>query len=72
MPPAGSLEIIYPAVRMGANAVYLGADIFSARGNAGNFNREQLLEAVKYCHARNVTVILPVIHLFMMMKWNQL
>ena len=34
--PAGSLEVIYPAVRMGANAVYLGADIFSARGNAGN------------------------------------
>ena len=54
--PAGSLEVIYPAVRMGANAVYLGADIFSARGNAGNFNREQLLEAVKYCHARNVAV----------------
>lgn len=26
--PAGSLEVIYPAVRMGANAVYLGADIF--------------------------------------------
>lgn len=54
--PAGSLEVIYPAVRMGANAVYLGADIFSARGNAGNFNHEQLLEAVKYCHARNVAV----------------
>lgn len=54
--PAGNLEVIYPAVRMGANAVYLGADIFSARGNAGNFNREQLLEAVKYCHARGVAV----------------
>lgn len=54
--PAGSLEVIYPAVRTGADAVYLGADIFSARGNAGNFNREQLLEAVKYCHARNVAV----------------
>lgn len=54
--PVGSPEVIYPAVRMGANAVYLGADIFSARGNAGNFNREQLLEAVKYCHARNVAV----------------
>ena len=54
--PAGSPEVIYPAVRMGANAVYLGADIFSARGNAGNFNREQLLDAVKYCHARNVAV----------------
>lgn len=54
--PAGSPETIFPAVRMGADAVYLGAELFSARGNAGNFGREELHNAVKYCHARGVAV----------------
>lgn len=54
--PAGSPEAILPAVRMGADAVYLGAELFSARGNAGNFNRDELREAVTYCHACGVAV----------------
>lgn len=54
--PAGSPESVFPAVRMGADAIYLGAGLFSARGNAGNFSREELSETVKYCHARGVTV----------------
>ena len=46
--PAGSMESLQAAVRSGANAVYLGAESFSARGNAKNFSREQLREAVEY------------------------
>ena len=38
--PAGSMESIYPAVRMGANAVYIGAWKMSARSSAHNFDRE--------------------------------
>ena len=56
--PAGGLESVYPAVRMGANAVYLGAWKLSARTSAQNFNREDLKKAVEYCHARGVKVYL--------------
>ncbi len=56
--PAGSLESIYPAVRMGANAVYIGAWKMSARSSAQNFNKEELKTAVEYCHARGVKVYL--------------
>lgn len=58
--PAGSFESIYPAVRMGADAVYLGATRFSARGNAGNFDELQLTQAVSYCHAHDVKVYLTL------------
>ena len=56
--PAGSMESIYPAVRMGANAVYIGAWKMSARSSAQNFDREELKTAVEYCHARGVKVYL--------------
>ena len=58
--PAGSMESVYPAVRMGADAVYLGAEQFSARAGARNFSRQELKEAVEYCHIRNVKVYLAV------------
>ncbi len=58
--PAGSMEALIAAVRSGANAVYLGAEHFSARGNAQNFSREQLREAVEYCHLAGVAVHLAV------------
>lgn len=58
--PAGSIESLIAAVRSGANAVYLGAESFSARGNAQNFTREQLKEAVEYCHLVGVAVHLAV------------
>lgn len=54
--PVGSPESVAPAVRAGADAIYLGAKLFSARGNAGNFSREELAKAVKYCHERGTAV----------------
>ncbi|MBQ9083294.1 MAG: U32 family peptidase [Clostridia bacterium] len=58
--PAGSPECLEPAVRCGADAVYLGASRFSARGNAANFDREALSAAVRYCHGRGVKVYLAL------------
>lgn len=58
--PAGSMESLQAAVRSGANAIYLGAESFSARGNAQNFSREQLREAVEYCHLAGVAVHLAI------------
>ena len=58
--PAGGPESLEPAVRCGADAVYLGAARFSARGSAKNFDRGQLADAVAYCHARGVKVYLAL------------
>ncbi len=54
--PAGAYEQLRAAVICGADAVYLGAGNFNARRNAQNFTNEDLNEAVKYCHLRNVRV----------------
>ena len=54
--PAGSLEAVYSAVRCGANAIYLGGADFSARQNATNFNDDELVEAIQYCHLHGVKV----------------
>ena len=58
--PAGSLESLTAAVRCGANAVYLGGKYLNARRNAANFSEEELAEAVRYCHERNVKVYLAL------------
>lgn len=54
--PAGAFESVKAAVCGGANAVYIGGSDFSARKNATNFSREQLVQAVEYCHARGVKI----------------
>lgn len=58
--PAGSYESVLPAVYCGADAIYLGGENFSARGNATNFNREQITKAVDFCHKRNVKVYVTI------------
>ena len=54
--PAGNMESLKAAVAAGCNAVYLGGTLFSARAFAGNFSHEELIEAVQYCHVRDVKV----------------
>ncbi len=54
--PVGSFDALKAAVQNGANAVYLGGKEFSARASANNFDREELKEAVKYAHIRDVKV----------------
>jgi putative protease len=58
--PVGSFEALKAAVQNGANAVYLGGKDFSARASANNFDREELIEAVKYSHIRGVQVFITV------------
>lgn len=52
--PAGSTESLTAAVRCGADAVYAGGKLFSARSNASNFSEDELAEAVRYCHLHGV------------------
>lgn len=58
--PAGTFDSLIAAVQNGANAVYLGGNKFGARTNAGNFNDEELVEAVKYAHMHEVKVYVTV------------
>lgn len=48
------------ALHTGADAVYLGAEKFSARKNAANFTRKELSEAVAECHRHGVKVYLAM------------
>ncbi|MCX7694973.1 MAG: DUF3656 domain-containing protein [Caloramator sp.] len=58
--PAGDMESLKAAVLNGADAVYLGGKEFSARQSAANFDREELVEAVRFCHAYNVKVYVTI------------
>ena len=54
--PAGNMESLVAAVQGGCDAVYLGGTLFGARAFAGNFNNDELVEAIKYCHMYGVKV----------------
>ena len=58
--PAGDLERLKWAFRYGADAVYLGGDLFSLRANANNLSLEDINEGVKYAHNLNKKVYVTV------------
>ena len=58
--PCGSAQALEAALRSGADAVYLGGEMFSARQNAANFSYDELKSAVYECHKRNVGVYLAI------------
>lgn len=58
--PAGSREALVAGVRSGANAVYFGGKTLNARRNAGNFDNDELAQAVEYCLQRGVKAYLTV------------
>lgn len=49
--PAGSLEVLKIAVVYGADAVYIGGDVFGLRAKAKNFSREEMKEGIAFAHA---------------------
>ena len=54
--PVGNEEMLRAAVFSGADAVYLGFSGFNARTSANNFDADTLKDAVRFCHARGVSV----------------
>ena len=58
--PAGNPAALKAAVFSGADAVYMGGPLFSARANAVNFSREEMAEAVSFARERNVRVYVTV------------
>ncbi len=58
--PAGNFESLKCAVYNGANAVYLGLNSYSARGNIENFTIDNLKDAVEFAHLYNTKVYLTL------------
>ena len=58
--PAGNREALERAIAAGADAVYLGASMFSARAGAGNFDEDALRDAVRLAHLHHVRVHVTV------------
>lgn len=54
--PAGSLEVLRTAVNYGADAVYIGGDMFSLRAKAKNFTEDEMKEGIEYAHQKGVKV----------------
>ena len=54
--PASSLEVLKVAVIFGADAVYIGGEVFGLRAKAKNFSMEDMKEGVEFAHAHGVKV----------------
>lgn len=48
--PASSLEVLKVAVIYGADAVYIGGDMYGLRAKAKNFSPEDMKEGVSFAH----------------------
>ena len=51
--PAGNLTKLKTAIRYGADAVYIGGNVFGLRARADNFTEEEMREAICYAHERD-------------------
>ncbi|ADL11966.1 peptidase U32 family protein [Acetohalobium arabaticum] len=58
--PAGNLEKLKIAVLYGADAVYVGGELYNLREAADNFTIEDLQEGLEFAHKRGVKVYVTV------------
>ncbi|MEE1341097.1 MAG: peptidase U32 family protein, partial [Lachnospiraceae bacterium] len=54
--PASSLEVLKTAVIYGADAVYIGGEMFGLRAKAKNFSKEDMKKGIEFAHEHNVKV----------------
>lgn len=50
--PANSLEVLKTAVEYGADAVYIGGEMYGLRAKAKNFSAEDMKKGIAYAHER--------------------
>ena len=58
--PAGSLEVLKTAFNFGADAVYIGGDMYGLRAKAKNFPKEDMISGIEYAHANDKKVYVTV------------
>ena len=56
MIPASSLEVLKTAVTFGADAVYIGGEVFSLRAKSKNFSMDDMREGIAFAHAHGTKV----------------
>lgn len=54
--PAGSLEVLKTAVLYGADAVYIGGDVYGLRARAKNFSEAEMAEGIRFAHDHGAKV----------------
>lgn len=54
--PASNLEVLKVAVLYGADAVYIGGEMYGLRAKAKNFSREDMAEGIRFAHAHGKKV----------------
>jgi len=54
--PASSLEVLKTAVIYGADAVYIGGEVFGLRAKAKNFSSQEMIAGIRFAHAHHVKV----------------
>lgn len=54
--PANSLEVLKIAVEYGADAVYIGGEMYGLRAKAKNFSAEDMKKGIAYAHERGKKV----------------
>lgn len=54
--PGGNLEKMKMAVLYGADAVYIGGEMFGLRAKADNFSKADMLEGIAFAHSRGKKV----------------
>ncbi|MDO4616546.1 MAG: U32 family peptidase [Lachnospiraceae bacterium] len=58
--PASSLEVLKVAVNFGADAVFIGGEVFGLRAKAKNFSPEEMAEGIRFAHEHGVKVHVTV------------
>lgn len=58
--PAGNRETFIAAIKVGADAIYMGGKNFNARNSAENFTDEDLEELIEMAHLADVKVFITV------------
>lgn len=58
--PASSLEVLKTAVMFGADAVYIGGEVFGLRAKAKNFSRDDMRAGIEFAHEHGVRVHVTV------------
>lgn len=58
--PAGDLEKLKIAVLNGADAVYMAGKKFGARAFSKNFEEDEIIEAIKFCHLYGVKLYVTI------------
>ena len=58
--PVGNMECLKAAIQNGADAVYFGANLFSARAFATNFDNTSLKQVINYATWKDVKVSIIV------------